>query len=46
MSPTLLSRRLKQLEAAGVVAPVQDERGIGYELTGAGAELGPLVAIS
>ena len=45
MSPTLLSRRLKQLEAAGVVARVQDERGIGYELTGAGAELGPLVEL-
>lgn len=45
MSPTLLSRRLKQLEAAGVVARVQDERGIGYELTRAGAELGPLVEL-
>jgi DNA-binding HxlR family transcriptional regulator len=45
MSPTLLSRRLKQLEAAGIIARVQDERGIGYELTGAGAELGPLVEL-
>ncbi len=43
MSPTLLSRRLKQLEAAGVVARVEDERGGGYELTPAGADLAPLV---
>lgn len=45
MSPTLLSRRLKQLEAAGVVARVEDERGIGYGLTPAGTELGPLVEL-
>ena len=45
MSPTLLSRRLKQLEAAGVVARVEDGRGIGYELTPSGAELAPLVEL-
>ena len=45
MSPSLLSRRLKQLEAAGVVARAQDERGIGYVLTPAGAELQPLVGL-
>jgi DNA-binding HxlR family transcriptional regulator len=45
MSPTLLSRRLKQLEAAGVVARVQDKRGLGYELTDAGAELGPMIEL-
>ncbi|MBA4179882.1 MAG: transcriptional regulator [Anaerolinea sp.] len=43
MSPTLLSRRLKQLEAAGVVHRVRDEAGRAYELTPAGAELKPLV---
>ena len=45
MSPSLLSRRLKQLEAAGVVARVQDERGIGYNLTPSGVELQPLVEL-
>jgi DNA-binding HxlR family transcriptional regulator len=45
MSPTLLSRRLKQLEAAGVVARVRDERGLGYELTEAGAELAPMIGL-
>ena len=43
MSPTLLSRRLKQLESAGVVRRVQDGTGLAYELTPAGAELQPLV---
>ena len=43
MSPTLLSRRLKQLEAAGVVQRVRDKTGPAYELTQAGAELAPLV---
>jgi DNA-binding HxlR family transcriptional regulator len=43
MSPTLLSRRLKQLEAAGVVHRVRDGAGSAYELTPAGAELAPLV---
>lgn len=45
MSPTLLSRRLKQLEAAGVVSKTRDARGIAYELTGAGVELGPMVQL-
>lgn len=45
MSPSLLSRRLKQLEAAGVVAQTQDEHGIGYDLTPAGADLQPLVEL-
>ena len=43
MSPTLLSRRLKQLETAGVVHRVRDEKGFAYELSPAGAELAPLV---
>ncbi|MBI5287348.1 MAG: helix-turn-helix transcriptional regulator [Chloroflexi bacterium] len=45
MSPTLLSRRLKQLEAAGVVVRAQDGRGVAYELTAAGRELAPLVEL-
>ncbi len=45
MSPTLLSRRLKQLEEAGVVIRIQAEDGITYELTPAGSELKPLVEI-
>ena len=45
MSPTLLSRRLKQLEAAGVVSRLRDQAGISYELTPAGVELKPLVEI-
>lgn len=43
MSPTLLSRRLKQLEADGVLQHVSDETGMCYELTAAGTELQPLV---
>jgi len=43
MSPSLLSRRLKQLELAGVVNRVSDESGVAYELTPAGVELKPLV---
>ena len=43
MSPTLLSRRLKQLETAGVLQRVQDDSGVSYQLTPAGAELQPLV---
>jgi DNA-binding HxlR family transcriptional regulator len=43
MSPTLLSRRLKQLEAAGVVQRLSDGTGSAYELTPAGAELAPIV---
>jgi len=45
MSPTLLSRRLKQLEVAGVVNRVRNHTGVTYELTPAGAELEPLVEI-
>lgn len=44
MSPTLLSKRLKELEAAGVVEAVAAEGGHGeYRLTQAGEELKPLV---
>lgn len=46
MSPALLSRRLKQLEAAGVVerVPVAGEPGVmEYRLTEAGRELEPVV---
>ncbi len=45
MSPSLLSSRLKQLEAAGVVTRNQDGRGVGYDLTPAGAELRPVVEL-
>lgn len=45
MSPSLLSNRLKQLEAAGVITRTQDERGVGYDLTPAGAELRPMVEL-
>jgi DNA-binding HxlR family transcriptional regulator len=40
MSPTLLSKRLQQLTAAGVVARDGEQ----YRLTEAGEELGPIVA--
>jgi len=43
MSPSLLSTRLKQLQAAGIVTRTEDERGVGYDLTPAGLELVPLV---
>ncbi len=45
MSPTLLSRRLKQLEAEGIVErrPLETGRGSTYHLTPAGAEFAPLV---
>ncbi len=46
MSPALLSQRLKELEAAGVLMrkPVRGELGVfDYNLTAAGRELGPLV---
>jgi len=46
ISPALLSQRLKELEAAGVVErrPVEREPGVfEYHLTEAGRELGPLV---
>lgn len=45
MSPTLLSKRLKQLEAEGVVEtrPQESGRGKTYHLTAAGREFIPLV---
>lgn len=43
MSPALLSRRLKQLQEAGVIQRVAKTRGYHYELTPAGKELQPLV---
>ena len=44
MSPTLLSKRLGELEAAGVIAAAMGDRGVKeYRLTQAGEELRPLV---
>ena len=45
MSPALLSQRLKELEAAGIVTHSSgSERGVfEYQLTAAGRELGPIV---
>jgi DNA-binding HxlR family transcriptional regulator len=46
MSPALLSRRLKELEAAGIVAreaSASDRTLFEYQLTESGRELGPLV---
>lgn len=43
MSPSLLSKRLKQLEAAGVVKRIEDKHGVSYELTQSGEELEPLI---
>lgn len=43
ISPTLLSRRLKQLSEAGVVRRTGDDDGPAYELTEAGEELRSLV---
>jgi len=46
MSPALLSRRLKELEAAGIVAreaSASDRTLYEYQLTESGRELGPLV---
>jgi len=46
MSPTLLSRRLKQLIEAGVVRRADDDGDTGaYELTQAGRELRPMVEL-
>jgi DNA-binding HxlR family transcriptional regulator len=44
-SPTLLSQRLKQLEAEGIIRreKAEDGRGWTYHLTEAGQEFGPLV---
>jgi len=43
ISPSLLSSRLKSLEAAGVIARTETERGIRYTLTEAGLELKPII---
>jgi DNA-binding HxlR family transcriptional regulator len=44
MSPALLSKRLKELEAAGVVVAAPGERGVvEYRLSPAGEELRPIV---
>ena len=44
MSPSLLSKRLKELERAGVVVPVPNEAGVvEYHLTEAGEDLRPIV---
>jgi DNA-binding HxlR family transcriptional regulator len=44
MSPTLLSTRLKELEAAGVIQSVTGEKGVReYNLTAAGEELRSLI---
>lgn len=44
MSPSLLSKRLKELEKAGVIATVRSAGGsVEYRLTRAGEELGPIV---
>ncbi len=43
MSPTLLARRLRELEVAGVVERRVDGRRIEYQLTRAGRELGPVM---
>jgi DNA-binding HxlR family transcriptional regulator len=43
MSPSLLSSRLKTLEAAGVITREKTERGILYSLTDAGEELRPII---
>jgi len=43
MSPTLLSRRLKDLQSAGVVERVEVDGGIEYRLTEAGEELRPVI---
>jgi len=43
ISPALLSSRLKSLEAAGVVARTDTEKGIRYTLTEAGLELKPII---
>ncbi|WP_233559888.1 winged helix-turn-helix transcriptional regulator [Oleomonas cavernae] len=44
MSPTLLSKRLKELERAGVIAAVPNAKGVAeYRLTPAGEDLRPIV---
>lgn len=43
MSPSLLSSRLKTLEAAGVIRRDKTERGVLYSLTDSGEELRPII---
>ena len=43
MSPTLLAKRLRSLEDAGVVVRTEDGRATSYHLTPAGEELRPIV---
>ncbi len=43
MSPSLLSKRLKSLERAGIVERIEDDRGVRYSLTEAGRELKPII---
>lgn len=43
MSPTLLSKRLKDLEAAGIVERGKGRGALEYQLTKAGRELGPII---
>jgi DNA-binding HxlR family transcriptional regulator len=43
MSPSLLSARLKSLEAAGVVLRTESDKGVRYTLTDAGRELKPII---
>ena len=43
ISPSLLSARLKSLEAAGLLARAETEKGIRYTLTEAGRELKPII---
>ena len=47
MSPTLLAKRLRSLEAAGIVIrkKISGQRGYEYRLTGAGKELAPLIEV-
>lgn len=43
MSPSLLSTRLKSLEAAGIVERKESDKGVRYTMTEAGQELKPII---
>ena len=45
MSPTLLSTRLKQMLAAGIISKKDDQNASIYELTKAGRELRPIIEL-
>ena len=47
MSPTLLAKRLRQLEESGIIIrkKISGQRGYEYRLTAAGKELGPLIEV-